>query len=343
MIISLLKWPRLAQPPFDDLFLDKSSSLTNNRNSFQKELQAHLNANPLDFPLPPNTPGLFIHLGKAGGSSLSKQFRHACHSWLPKPCINVTNESILSLLTTYIHTPDFEAYETGKLQLFQNYRFIVLVAREPLARFQSAFVFQHPLNELAVPSMRRRFARVFACYPTLQVFANRLMDSERTSKTKQQTNNTMARRTCTDKARAIMTHGVRGSNHLYYDYRFIEQQLIQVQPQNALLFVIRTEFLWHDWTRLLHWVGDIDYIMDDATLSTRERDISKQAVAVDKTLNQQGRQALCRALEDEYRVYLKLVKRADNLSIKEKLEAVDLAKEACPELNWSILEATGKT
>lgn len=46
----------------------------------------------------------FIHIGKTGGSSLTKQLRHGCHSFVRKPCNTVANETIVSeLVTKYYH------------------------------------------------------------------------------------------------------------------------------------------------------------------------------------------------------------------------------------------------
>jgi hypothetical protein len=54
-------------------------------------------------PLPPRTPGAFIHVGKTGGSTLSRYQRNGCHSFVPKPCRGkyLLNESYISKTTTY--------------------------------------------------------------------------------------------------------------------------------------------------------------------------------------------------------------------------------------------------
>lgn len=56
---------------------------------------------------PPNTEGAFIHIGKCGGSTMTSQLANGCHSWVPKPCFTIHNETIISRSTTYYHTPDF--------------------------------------------------------------------------------------------------------------------------------------------------------------------------------------------------------------------------------------------
>lgn len=48
--------------------------------------------------------GAFIHVGKTGGSTLSLFLRNGCHSWVPKPCRDVADESVASkLISDYYH------------------------------------------------------------------------------------------------------------------------------------------------------------------------------------------------------------------------------------------------
>jgi len=107
----------------------------------------------------PNTPGAFIHLGKTGGSSLSKLLKNGCHSFIPKPCQNVSkeNETPLSKLTTYYHAPDFPdlvgIFVTGEPKLKRkqvvDHDFYVFTTRDPFDRIQSAFQYSMPDNQLA--------------------------------------------------------------------------------------------------------------------------------------------------------------------------------------------------
>jgi hypothetical protein len=47
----------------------------------------------------------FIHIGKTGGSSLTSVLRNGCHSFVPKPCSVISNETIISeLVTDYYHS-----------------------------------------------------------------------------------------------------------------------------------------------------------------------------------------------------------------------------------------------
>ena len=70
---------------------------------------------------PPKTPGAYIHIGKAGGSTISHQLLNGCHSFVKKPCKEaVPYETRISQLTTYYHIPDFrkEAIRTQPYEFF---------------------------------------------------------------------------------------------------------------------------------------------------------------------------------------------------------------------------------
>lgn len=48
--------------------------------------------------------GAFIHIGKTAGSSLSILLTNGCHSFMPKPCRTVPDESMISKkVKTYFH------------------------------------------------------------------------------------------------------------------------------------------------------------------------------------------------------------------------------------------------
>jgi hypothetical protein len=118
---------------------------------------------------PPRTPGAFLHLGKTGGSSLSRMLRNGCHSFVAKPCRGLIpkNESYISQLTTYYHTPDF--HKLNKTA----YSFYIISLRDPLDRTLSAFTFMHPANQRARGERRIfRGSREFfePCFPDLDTF-----------------------------------------------------------------------------------------------------------------------------------------------------------------------------
>jgi Sulfotransferase family len=135
-------------------------------------------------PQPPHTLGAFIHVGKTGGSTLCSQLRNACHSWVKKPCPQkprIRNESHLSLLTTYYHTPDFHLLSSKR----HYYDFYVWTLRDPFSRLLSAFTYQHPRNMGHAQDDKywakyvRQSIPAFACFPSLVRERERERASER--------------------------------------------------------------------------------------------------------------------------------------------------------------------
>jgi hypothetical protein len=73
------------------------------RLTIRAQVEIYLSTN--EQPLPPHTPGAFIHVGKTGGSTLAGYLINGCHSFVRKPCggpsRNIMNESYISKTTTY--------------------------------------------------------------------------------------------------------------------------------------------------------------------------------------------------------------------------------------------------
>jgi hypothetical protein len=105
--------------------------------------------------LPDNTRKLaFIHIGKSGGSTISILLRNGCMSAVDGiPCEsnrfmkipNQLEETIASKrILFYLHTPHAD---TGNMaQYYRRINSVVVVARDPMERFISAFLSRHPVN-----------------------------------------------------------------------------------------------------------------------------------------------------------------------------------------------------
>ena len=274
--------------------------------------------------MPPHTPGAFIHLGKCGGSSLSVHLRNGCHSFVRKPCRpKVANESYISKLTTYVHTPDFD--KLGRSDW--TFDFYAVTIRDPLQRFMSAFAYMHPENRLTALQQRRAAQPVFECFPTLESFSKHIGDD---FKNHQDYNSTSPSEVdssnCTLLARALLVNRVRPAQHFYYDTKYIQSKL----PVDKPVLVLRNEFLWRDWVTANQWLGDKEVaIFPDDHI----RDFSNKTLRVNKTLSEVGRRRLCLALEQEYRAYWNIIARAVNFFPEEKeASTVLLSKQSCPEL-----------
>lgn len=107
----------------------------------------------------------FVHIGKSGGSTISLLLRNGCvqavegkeceaERWKKFPGKVGETETIASQrIQFYLHTSNVDS---GKMaEYYARVSSIVLVARDPLERWISAFLFRHPDN---VDALRERNA-----------------------------------------------------------------------------------------------------------------------------------------------------------------------------------------
>ena len=130
--------------------------------------------------------GVFLHLGKTGGSTISALLANGCHSWMPKPCHpdRVPNETVVSRkIQAYFHTPDF--LKLPQSPPATNESFYLVTLRDPYERTRSAFVYQHPANGKLfknhmhyLDDLRKHhnYSRpaLIKCYDTLEHFVQHL-------------------------------------------------------------------------------------------------------------------------------------------------------------------------
>lgn len=78
------------------------SSSTVDRKKHSRRLERNSSHGSKQQTMPPSA-GAFVHIGKTGGSTISKLLRNGCHAVYPKPCRNITDETIVSKLVDYYH------------------------------------------------------------------------------------------------------------------------------------------------------------------------------------------------------------------------------------------------
>jgi len=290
----------------------------------------------------------FIHIGKTGGSTLCLVLRHACHSFVRKPCPskskNLSNETYASLLSTYYHVPDFT---NGKLSKIP-YEFYIFSIRDPLLRTISAFLYEHPENKIAEetykhkitsPGAKQKFAAkirpsvvkgkqyfYYDCFPTLEDFA--LYLGNYTPAPNKNAND------CAKIAKKIFTINSRNS-HLFWNFENV-MSLTKKGGNNgtADTLLVRNEFKWRDWITANRWLGQEGFI------ATYPRSIARNSQAysapITKDLSSAGKENICRALKKEYSIYFELLKKAVNLSSKDKQDSLQIARDNCPNLHFEI-------
>lgn len=321
----------------------------------------------------PQMVGAFIHIGKTGGSTLSTLLRNGCHSFMAKPCedkdISKEKETAVSKLTTYYHIPDLEI---GRLYREAHmYDFFLFTIRDPFERTVSSFLYTHPENMFAEEFYKYKTLekdsfeedvqmiggseeelfhylkknadkssdhieskQLYSCFPTLEAYASFLDDSgnyvDGDWKTQVENGD------CANVAKKTLHHGIAGGRvmtHAYYDYRKIAFMVREINLQQKTVLVTRVEHLNDDWISANRYLGQEGEI--ETPIATA-RDSSEMNYPVKKILSSSGRRKLCMALESEYKVYLKLVVYAQNLTNEHKDISLELANKNCPWLELKL-------
>ena len=206
-------------------------------------------------PKPPNelTLGAFIHIGKTGGSTLSAtQLHYDCHSFAMDRCKDkvIANETYISKLTTYYHTPAF--HDQGKDGLFSKngngtkHEFYLLTARDPYDRTISSYLYQHPYNQKArEPHRTARYYAYYRCAPTLEKFALLLLgyynnnnnNNNNNSIFNTTTNNSIEisnEKFCTDMFHYNSRRSKKIPEHLKMDITFVVRNLFRYHPNDSI-------------------------------------------------------------------------------------------------------------
>jgi hypothetical protein len=287
--------------------------------------------------------GAFIHMGKTGGSALSILLRNGCHSWMPHPCRNITNETIVSeLIESYYHVPDFAFLRQSQ------HDFYVMTMRDPFDRVVSAFVFEHILNRIVrddvstlTPYKQKVLEGAYNCFPSLEHFV-RYLKGNSTSFSYPYKKNAIMPKPCKYFARAAFHGKVRPFNHMYFSYKRIKSFL--PAPESQTIFVTRQENLWEDWKSINKWLGpDREVVLPATTDHAEVRNTTHLQLPVSRALSPEGVQTLCAALQEEYNVYVWFLSRAKNLNTDDVLKSVGRARRRCPQLRIDLSQLKEKS
>ena len=323
--------------------------------TIRDNIHAFMNRTIQQRPLPPDTPGAFLHVGKAGGSTVSLVLQNGCHSFVRKPCARrqhwedgTRNETYVGALTTYIHTPDF--HRVGQTPQYSNFDFYVIMIRDPFSRFLSAFTYMHPGNSFVGIGnrkvIREPLRKFFSCFPSLERFTelvgDRPMDFDYPVH-----NDTIHTHNCTNLARAAMANQVKKIVHFYWNTNTILERIPgwnnngsssfnSSRPTPPPLMAIRTEYASQDFFTANSVLGDphpLDLYAAGAAGAINNR-VQPLVLNVSKNISSVGRRRLCKALRPEYKSYITALARAINLSDQDRQNSLKLSQQTCPDNVW---------
>ena len=141
-------------------------------------------------------------------------------------------------------------------------------------------------------------------------------------------------------------HGrVRHFIHLFFNYRNIYAKIPTSQPPKRL-FVIRKERLWEDWWKVDAMLRKEEGQQQPPLLSSGEvfvgsaRNTTGMKLPVSRDISDSRREQLCKALEPEYRMYFRILNRAENIGTRELEDAAMFAQTNCPNLEFRSILAS---
>ena len=99
------------------------------------------------------------------------------------------------------------------------------------------------------------------------------------------------------------------------------------------IFVIRTEFLWRDWSMINELLGQTPgtVVYNDAL---QKRNTTKYVLPVKAIIGEEQRNYLCNAIASEYMAYFELLSNAINLDGDDISKMKAIARTNCPKLKF---------
>ena len=293
----------------------------------------------------------FLHVGKAGGSSLlcnlRESFRygkvhcpgyvHGAHTKYP---LAFEDDSYLSRqVTCYVHYDE-------RLYCYDAEAFLVNV-RNPVHRLASWYLYEHAANYGALVN-RELFPdrpihcgqnMLYGCYATLDDMATLGLAGDgwdgRGGGTNLRVGRDLSELECRRWAQAAARGAIPASYHNFWNYEWYLDHLLSGRDAGGdgakkEIFVLRVEHLDEDWSEVDRIVGGTGDALP-ASRSHANEAAEKPLPVSNRTISAGGMANLCRALCGEIQVYKKILSAAANLDERKLEETMGELRETCPE------------
>jgi hypothetical protein len=249
----------------------------------------------------------FVHVGKAGGSTIGCMLGFLIHCGDD----DINNQTVSSLLTaTTAHAFHRGVYDCSDEAA--NYLFVI---RNPLTRALSAFNYAKPdLNDKHPFSKRFKDKEIYVdCnFWTLNDLAERGLVKN--------SHNT------TEECRARAKNALIGTGdnlvHWYYNYQYY----YELVPPNANIVVIRNEHIVDDWNSVETMLGgSADLTKESLPVNNRYEKKPEEVY-----LSDTAKVVLCETLCNEIQVYKMILKRAQNMKKEHYIQSMQELMTSCP-------------
>lgn len=254
----------------------------------------------------------FVHVGKAGGSSVgcALGFRLHCEDGEG----NRRRVEVPGLLprraTRMFHADAYDCHDDSAYFLF--------VVRDPVERIKSAFLYDRPNSE---HWLRENFPRYYERRKSYYLDCPfGLMDQMVYMGLHPQG---LASEVCRKRAAAAMRGDLHFSCHMYFNYQFHLEGI----PDGAKVLVIRNEHLVDDWNSVERYIGGEPNVLSNTTIPVMNK---SNKDSDDKWLSPKAQQIVCRMLCNEIVAYKQILRRSLNLNYMEVERSMEELKETCP-------------
>ena len=263
--------------------------------------------------IPPSERICFVHVGKAGGSSVGCGLGFSLH------CDNTTQPSFEGLLprrtTRMFHADTYDCYDDSAYYLF--------VVRNPIERVRSAFLYERPKSDADLkktfPEYYERRKNLYLDCPSFGVMENFVQDG--------MTQHGKASEVCKIRAFTAVRGDLHFSCHMYFNYQFHLEGI----PEGANILTMRNEHLIQDWNGIEHYLGGVKEIIppEKANETMPVMNKSKKSEK-DKWLSEESTNIICMNLCNEIVNYKKILRRSLNLNYQEVERSIAELRVTCP-------------
>lgn len=261
---------------------------------------------PYNEDLPTDKQICFVHVGKAGGSTIGCSLGFSLHCSAKG---QVIPNSLLPVLTT--HT-----FHRGVYDCQDDAAYFLFVVRDPLARMLSAFNYDRPQENEKLPAKqlfhKKEFYLECPFWTLEEVAQNGLLNTDgKTSKL------------CRNRAHSAIIGTEQYIPHWFFNYQYYYEFI----PRNAKILVIRNEHIVDDYNGIELLLGGHDEVLNPSLLP--ENNVHDKN-ATDLYLSDDSKMALCRALCNEIQFYKKTLKSAVNFMEEDVMISLEELRQSCP-------------
>jgi len=281
----------------------------------------------------------YVHVGKTGGTSVACLIRKAQEGYkIRRSVCERVNRSLDRLRgknESHISQQVVKTYHCQKDQIYEEYSSYLVSARDPIDRFVSWYMYQHPRNdyeEWGKNDYLRPSYKVFLCYPQLdQLVTHGLRAREEYGDINQ---NLSANDYCKRIAKNCITGRDKGCRHMYHNYQWYLDDILSDESKE--FYVVRTEHQDYDWKTINAMLGDNANTENQLGLkqvsqrSNRYTGELKVNSVNNRTMSKEGINNICFVLCKEIKTYKKLLFKALNLNGEEREKSIQNIANICP-------------